>query len=520
MSRSGSTRRSIFSVRKQSTVVAANTSPKHVKSYEEIPGPKPLPVLGNAWRFMPYISSWDMTDYIKWSRTMLEQYGKIVKIGGLPGRKDMIMVFDPAVIAEVFKKEGPYPESFKFESIEYYREKVRPDFFEGFRGIFNENGKIWQEARFILNQPMMNTSVANLYVPKTDQVAKDFVKLVKILRNDKMEMHDDFHNELHKWALESISLIAYDTRLGCLQQNLAKDSDAQRLIHSIAKLYQLMYELDFQIPFWKFLPSKALNELIENADTMLEISQKYVTQASAKFGDLSSSQTSDMSVLQRILKRDPNTKRAVIMGMDIIFGGVDSTSNTAGSILYLLARNPEKQEKLYQELKAIVPADPDENLTPNQLNSLKYLRACIKEAMRIAPVTNGNVRVMPQDVVLGDYFIPKDRAEIYMFNSTLYMLDEYFPNADKFIPERWLRQGESCTVRKASEAHPYTFLPFGHGTRQCPGTRFVNRELEALVARMLIEYKLEWHQPPLDYISKIIRTPLFPLKFTVVDRVK
>ncbi|CAB3366881.1 Hypothetical predicted protein [Cloeon dipterum] len=504
--------------RPQTTVAAVASSSNLVKTYDEIPGPKPLPIIGNAWRFMPQLSSWDMTDFVQWSRSMMEEYGKIVKISKLPGRRDMIMVFDPVVIAEVFKREGQYPESFKFESMEYYRQKVRPDYFEGFRGIFNENGKTWHEARLILNQPMMNTAVANLYVPKTDQVAKDFVKLVKELRDDKMEMPDDFHNEMHKWSLESISLISYDTRLGCLKKNLAKGSDAQILIHSIAQLYKLMYELDLKIPLWKFVPTKALNELIENADNMLKISQKYVERAREKDLKTKTTDTSNMSVLQRILQRDSNTKRAVIMGMDIIFGGVDSTSNTAGSILYLLACNPDKQEKLYQELKAIAPADPNEDLNPDHLNNMKYLKACIKEAMRMIPVTNGTVRTLPQDVVLGDYLIPKDKADIWIFNSTLYMLDEHFPDADKFIPERWLREGDSCPVRKASEAHPYTFLPFGRGTRQCPGTRFVKMELETFIARMLLEYKLEWHQPPLKFISKIIRTPQSPLKLTVLDR--
>ncbi|CAB3362184.1 Hypothetical predicted protein [Cloeon dipterum] len=506
----------LFALRKHSSVSAAAAS-ERVKSYSEIPGPKPFPIIGNAWRFMPYISSWDTSDFVKWSKAMLDQYGKIVKISNLPGRKDMILVFDPVIIAEVFKNEGPFPVRFQFQGVRYYREKVRPDFYEGFQGIFNELGESWLKARLILNQAMMSVAVANLYVPRVDQVSKDFVQLVKVLRDEKMEMPENFKNEILKWTLESISLVAYDTRLGCLKQNLDKDSDAQIMIDSIVNIFQLIYIMDLKIPLWKFFPTKTLRDMIKHSDNMLKVSQKYVELASAKF-DFDAPETSDMSVLQRILKRDPNTKRAVIMGMDILFGGVDTTSNTASSALYYLACNPDKQEKLYQQLKSIIPSDPNESITSEHLAQCKYLRACLKESMRLASVTNGTIRTLPEDVVLGNYFIPKGRAEIYLFNSTLNVLEEHFPEADKYIPERWLREGDSCPVRKASEAHPYTYLPFGRGLRQCPGMRFAYMEIETLIARMLLQFKLEWHYPPVKFISRALRTTISPLKFTILDR--
>ncbi|CAB3362650.1 Hypothetical predicted protein [Cloeon dipterum] len=505
---------------KRRATSAAATASAPVKSYDEIPGPKPLPLIGNAWRFLPYIGSWDTTDFAKWTKSLLDEYGKIVKIGNLPGRKDMIMIFDPDTIADVFKNEGPYPERMKFESVKYYREKIRPDFYEGFQGIVNENGERWLQARSIINQPMMKIEVANLFVPKSDQVSKDFVKLVKAIRGSNMEMAADFKNEIHKWALESIALISLDTRLGCLQQHLAKDSDAQKMIDAVVQIFELTYELDFKVPFWKLFPSKTMEALIGYSDNVLEISLKYVDQARSKFGDLSATETPEMSVLQRILKRDQSSKRAVIMCMDMIFAGVDTTSNTAACTLYYLACNPDKQEKLYLEIISVVLANPCENLTAEHLNKMKYLKACIKEATRLAPVVNGTARALPKDVVLHNYLIPKQKADIFMFNSTLYLQEEHYPDAKKFIPERWMREDKSCPVRKANKAHPFVFLPFGHGVRQCPGMRFANMEMETFIARMLLEFKVEWHQPPLTFISKALQTPLSPLQFTILDRNK
>jgi cytochrome P450 len=47
----------------------------------------------------------------------------------------------------------------------------------------------------------------------------------------------------------------------------------------------------------------------------------------------------------------------------------------------MLARNQEKQEKLYEELKNALP-DPDVPTTENTLAKLPFLRACVKETLR------------------------------------------------------------------------------------------------------------------------------------------
>ena len=52
-----------------------------------------------------------------------------------------------------------------------------------------------------------------------------------------------------------------------------------------------------------------------------------------------------------------------------------------GFLLYLLARNPQKQEKLRQEILSVV-GPKGSPVTSGALNELNYLKACIKETMR------------------------------------------------------------------------------------------------------------------------------------------
>jgi cytochrome P450 len=57
------------------------------------------------------------------------------------------------------------------------------------------------------------------------------------------------------------------------------------------------------------------------------------------------------------------------------------TSYSAAIALYHLAKNPNKQQKLFEEIQRYLP-DKDQPVTSEILNELKYLKACIKESMR------------------------------------------------------------------------------------------------------------------------------------------
>lgn len=76
-------------------------------------------------------------------------------------------------------------------------------------------------------------------------------------------------------------------------------------------------------------------------------------------------------------------------------------------MLYCLAKNPDKQEILRQEILKILP-QKDSQLTNQSLNHIPYLRAVVKESLRLYSPTNGNLRATGQDMVINGYQIPKN----------------------------------------------------------------------------------------------------------------
>lgn len=82
------------------------------------------------------------------------------------------------------------------------------------------------------------------------------------------------------------------------------------------------------------------------------------------------------------------------------------TSSALVACLYHIAKNPDKQEILRQEIRSILP-QPDSKLSSDSLSHIPYLRACFKESIRLSPIVAGGIRAAGQDIVLQGYQIPK-----------------------------------------------------------------------------------------------------------------
>lgn len=105
------------------------------KPYSEVPGPKPLPILGNTWRLIPYIGQYQISDLGKVSQILYDEYGEIVKMGGLVGRPDLLFLYDADEIEKIYRREGPTPFRPSMPCLVEYKSIVRKDFFGELAGV-------------------------------------------------------------------------------------------------------------------------------------------------------------------------------------------------------------------------------------------------------------------------------------------------------------------------------------------------------------------------------------------------
>lgn len=71
----------------------------------------------------------------KVSMRLYQKYGKIVKMEGLLGRPDMLFLFDPDEIESVFRREDWMPLRPSMPSLNYYKHKLRKEFFGDYAGV-------------------------------------------------------------------------------------------------------------------------------------------------------------------------------------------------------------------------------------------------------------------------------------------------------------------------------------------------------------------------------------------------
>ncbi|KAM3581362.1 hypothetical protein VKS41_006188 [Umbelopsis sp. WA50703] len=183
--------------------------------------------------------------------------------------------------------------------------------------------------------------------------------------------------------------------------------------------------------------------------------------------------------------------------LNIFFiAGHDTTSNALSFALYLLAKNPDVQEKARKEVIEVLGDGADIVYpTETQLSQLKYIYMVMKETLRLCPpVQSGQFRRTEEETVLDGTVIPKDvhvQAEIFIAHHN----PAVWKDAEQFRPERFAPGGENEENAKNGLA----WAPFGNGARQCIGMNFSLAE-QRVVLSMLLR-KFTWSLPK-DSIHK------------------
>ncbi|XP_074037567.1 probable cytochrome P450 301a1, mitochondrial isoform X2 [Leptinotarsa decemlineata] len=482
-----------------------------VKPYNSIPGPKPIPILGNTWRVMPIVGQYDVSDMARVSLLLYQEYGKIVKLSNLVGRPDLLFLYDADEIEKIYRQEGPTPFRPSMPCLVKYKSDVRKEFFGELAGVVGVHGEAWRKFRTKVQKPILQLRTVKKYIEPIEVVTEDFIKRMLEMKDQNDEMPGDFDNEIHKWALECIGRVSLDVRLGCLDPNLSPDSEPQKIIDAAKYALRNIALLELRFPFWRYFPTSLWTRYVKNMDYFIEICTKYIDEAMKRLNTKSVKDDKDLSLVERILANEPDPKTASILALDLILVGIDTISMAVCSILYQLATRPDEQEKLYQELKRISP-DPAEPLNSRKMEEMVYLKAFVKEVFRVYSTVIGNGRTLQEDMVLMGYQVPKGVQVVFPTVVTGSM-EEYVTEADQFRPERWLKQ-ESGNFK----FHPFSSLPYGYGARMCLGRRFADLEIQVLLAKLIRSYKLEFHHSPLDYKVTFMYAPDGELRLKMIKR--
>jgi cytochrome P450 len=168
----------------------------------------------------------------------------------------------------------------------------------------------------------------------------------------------------------------------------------------------------------------------------------------------------------------------------------DTTATSVAWCLHLLAKHPEYQTRLREEIREYMPflfddstRFDEENLSKADVDLLPFMDDVCRESLRYIPSIPMTVRQSIKDDKLGEYFVPAGTT-IYVMANAINRLPMYWgPTANEFDPSRWRNLPKTWTTN--------AFMTFLQGPRGCIGRKFAEVEMKTILCCLLSKFSFE-----------------------------
>nr|XP_061813979.1 25-hydroxyvitamin D-1 alpha hydroxylase, mitochondrial isoform X1 [Nerophis lumbriciformis] len=455
-----------------------------VRSLDDMPGPS---VLRFAWDLF---ARRGLSKLHQLQLEGVQRYGPMWKASF--GPITTVHVAHPALIEQVLRQEGQRPMRSNLSSWKDYR-KLRGQHY----GLLTSEGEEWQEVRSLLAKHMLRPKAVEAYDKTLNGVVSDLI--VKLRQRRHAEgLVADVAREFYYFGLEGISSVLFESRIGCLEPVVPKETEL--FIESINTMF-VKTLLTMVMPKWMHsLFPKPWNTFCQCWDNMFEFAKGHIDQRLREAAKENNGDKMEGNYIAYFLSKTDLPIKTVYSNItELLLAGVDTISSTMSWSLYELSRHPEVQASLRDEVLTVlegrkVPQAEDVARMP-------LMKATVKEVLRLYPVIPANARVITEkDIQVGGYLIPKNTL-ITLCHFATSRDPAVFPNPNEFLPNRWLNKDQTH--------HPYASVPFGVGKRSCIGRRIAELELYLALARILIEFDVR-PDPKGVSVKPMTRTLLVP----------
>uniref|UniRef100_A0A7E4V7V5 Cytochrome P450 n=1 Tax=Panagrellus redivivus TaxID=6233 RepID=A0A7E4V7V5_PANRE len=449
-------------------------------------------------------------------REWTKQYGKTY--GVYEGQRKVLVISDPEMVHEMFIKKF---EQFhgRMNAISFGDVDKNPSIH-----VFNARGARWKRLRTITNPSFSVSSLRRIYpiVEDACNVTTSFLDKA-YAKNESFNIHPYFH----ELTMDVICRVAMGQK-GTLQfQNpdveLVKDvfynfmsTKLEQYMHLVPSMSDylrhvfMIYLALTAAPFRRMMNqlAKIIRERIElkeqgrgapvgEPNDFIDI---YIDAVDDSISD-GAYKKSGEKVIKR-LTEDEIVSQCLVF----LLAGFDTTANTLALTCWFLAKYPEVQERLIEEIDDVC-GDPSQPIGYVQLGELKYTDCVMKETLRIHPIAPfAASRECMESTTLGD--IPIEKGTFIMTDVLTLHKDKsvWGEDADEFNPDRFF----DFTPRMQN-----AWVPFGSGPRTCIGMRLAYIEEKLMLATLLRKYRIVATDKTEKKLKMVGRSVLNPESVTI-----
>ncbi|PKC12245.1 cytochrome P450 [Rhizophagus irregularis] len=500
---------------------------KYFSRYRPLPGPFPLPFVGNRLQYRGHPATW--------AKRLHEEYGDICEIymGGERhiwiSRADLVeKIFRPSLnnnyLIRITHREG-------LDEIDVTTKGI----------TFNRSLDSWTFNRKFFNQAISSLSFMKQNVIWTQNL---FEEMEDYWRELKFQTENtsgkEFTLNISEWMIRfttdviftlttnkrAYSFANYFNQLSntkTKQHSEIEMVESENLIKNIRSwLHALQFFMDTPSLWGKYIPSfkKRSEYLKSEVDRLNNTFMELVKQRRKEIEMTPEDEQLIPDMLSMLLTvntpRDVTAKLAdehhtrplsdeEVRGniLEVISAGVDTTANTFCFIVYHLGHYPDVKEKMLQEFNSVFRDDLSRPIEHEDLNKLVYCDAIIKEVSRLMSIVPVIFRMSIKADEIVKYSFPAG-TQINVNTHVIHTHPSHWKDPEKFDPSRFLNQG----VPGGNKIAKNSLLIFGGGLRMCPGKNLAMTELKALMVLLYRKYDVELVNinEPVKYHYSIVKS--------------
>lgn len=413
---------------------------------------------------------------------------------------------NPEVNASILKQR---PSKFRRLS------KINEVFVEmGFHTVFNAEGEQWKKQRKPVTEAL-NVKKVKGYFPIIQEKTANLIAKIDTYsnKNESIDILQDFI----AFTIDVTTEIAFGYKLNTIHN---KQDSFQNHLELIFPM--INERITAPLPLWRIFPTSKDKKLKKSLAEIEGIVGNFIEQAKLRLQNSEELRENPSNFLEALLVE--SEKEASIFDQKTLYGNViamllageDTTSNTLAWTIYYLAQHPEIVQKIRTEANLNYKESTANNY--DIVTKLKYTNAVIQEAIRLKPTTPVLFFQANEKVILQNLEIPKDTS-IILQNSYASMQNDYFSDAEKFDPNRWIKS--ECPYH--ANHNPKIVKAFGGGSRLCPGMHLSIIEMTSVISSICKQFNFELSVPASE-IEENFAFTVFPenlkVKFTKVNSLK
>ena len=445
---------------------APATVQSKLRKLRDVPGPRGWPLLGNLLEI-------DLDRTHLSFEAFSRQYGPLFSFRLGPER--CLGVADADLVRSLLRER---PHDFRrLKTMESVAREL------GIHGVFSAEGDDWKRQRRLMMPAFREENLVR-HFDALRTITERFVSLLS--REAARGEPIDLLHHLMRFTVDVTAEIAFGRDMNTVERGA---DELQRHFETIFPM--LLRRVLAPFPYWRYvrLPQdRKLDRAVVAAQGTIG---PLIERARAELAADPERRAKPRTLLEAMIVASGEGDTARLTNEEVfanvatlLLAGEDTTANTLAWIAYFLAKHPEAQQRLREEVDAVLG---DARTLPSHATAtqLRYLGAVAHETLRLKSPAPFISLAATRDLQIADIEVSAG-TPVFVLTRVFAMRDDNFPEPERFEPERWLVGDDPAARAHLGRAS----IPFGAGPRVCPGRQLALLECSLLIASLVKSFEL------------------------------